>query len=666
MSAVPAETALVLGAIGLSLVSGLPTLARRRSEAAARLGTVLAVAAGLCGLAASALGLVSPEKVLLDAGWPVPIGRLVLVLDPLSAAFLLPVSVVFPLASVYGLGYDHGSPSRRTTVRLFAGLLAAAIATVTVARDGVLFLFAWEAMALSAFFLATVSHEEEEIRRAGYTYLAATHTGTLALVAMVLTLLATTGSTALAPLPASAPGAVVFLLALLGFGAKAGLFPLHFWLPGAHAGAPSHVSALLSGVMLKAGIYGILRVGGLLPEVSAWLAGLVLLAGAATAAFGVAQAVGQSDLKRSLAYSSVENVGVVAMGIGLALAGRSHGKPVWVLLGVAAAVFHTWVHALFKGALFLAAGAVVHATGTRAVDRMGGLLSRMPSTGLAFVAAAATAAVLPPLGAFASEWLLYAGLLRSFLDGSELWIAPVAIASLALSGALAVTAFLRLAGTVFLGEPRSEAAARATEAPATMRVPIALAAGAAAASGLSLPLVAGLLERVARAWAPGLLGASSPSLLAEAALRPLGAVLVVTALCLAAAGLLLARGPGTEATVGRPTWDCGYAEPRATMQYTGSSLAEWVAERLAPGLLAVKTSVERPARLFPSASRFASESPEPVGERILEPLLGRVADRLGSLRRLQHGHLSAYLAVPVATLLLLLLWNVAKGVGGTP
>lgn len=656
----PPEALLVLGAAGLALSSGLPTLVRPRSEAAARLGAGLAVLSGLCGLAAVARGLFGVEVLLVDAPWSLPLGRVLLVLDPLSAAFLLPVAVVFPLASIYGLSYEHGPSAHRTPVRLFSGVLAASIVLVTVARDGVFFLVVWEAMALSAFFLATVEHDDAEVRRSGLTYLVVTHAGTLALTAMVLALRSTTGSTALGRLPGGAAGLVIVLLAVVGFGAKAGLFPLQFWLPGAHSGAPSHVSALLSGVMLKAGVYGILRMTGLLPEIPAWLAGVVLLVGAATAMTGVALAVGPSDLKRSLAYSSVENVGIVATAIGLALAGRAEDRPAWVLLGVAAAVFHTWVHALFKTALFLAAGAVLHAAGTRAVDRLGGLLKKMPVSGSAFVLAAATAAVLPPFGGFASEWLLYGGLLRSFLDeGRPFLLAPVAIAALALSGGLAVSAFVRLAGTVFLGEARTDAVRSASEPPVAMRLPILLAVSLAAGAGLVLPLLAPALERVATAWA-GRPAAVAGSLREAAGLVPLAAALGATLICLVLAFFVTSRHLRGRGPVDTPTWDCGYAAPRASMQYTGRSFSEWISERLAPPLLAVRTHVVRPAGLFPAPARFSSETPEPVGDRLLAPLLLRTADRLAFLRRLQHGRISAYLAVPVATLLILMAWNAVR------
>ncbi len=667
MSAAPSQEAvLVLGCVALAVASGLPTLVRRKGEGAARLGTVLAVASGAFALAAGISGLFGGVTVLADVRWSLPLGRVLLALDPLSAAFLLPVAVVFPLASVYGLGYEHGPSAHRSAVRLFSGLLAASIVLVTVARDGVLFLVAWEVMALSAFFLASVDHGEPEVRRAGLTYLVATHAGTLSLTAMVLVMRATTGTTSFVALPSGAAGSAVVLLALAGFGGKAGLFPLHFWLPGAHAGAPSHASALLSAVMLKTGLYGILRVTGLLPQVPAWLAGLVLLGGAATAASGVVLAVGQGDLKRSLAYSSVENVGIVATGIGLAMAGRAFDRPVWVLLGIAAAVFHTWVHALFKTALFLGAGAVLHATGTRAVDRLGGLLRRMPRTGAAFVLAAGAAAVLPPFGAFASEWLLYGGLLRSFLNEKHPFVlAPVAIVALVLSGGVAVTAFVRLVGTVFLGEPRTEAAREATEPPATMRVPVLLAAAGSAAIGLLLPFLSPALERVAAAWS-GASGPAAEPLREAAALVPLSGALWGTLLCLAAAGALVARDLRGAREADRPTWDCGYAAPRPTMQYTGRSFAEWISERLSPPLFAARTRVERPEGLFPSPGRFSSETPEPVGERLLGPFLLRAADRLSALRALQHGRLSSYLAVPVATLLLLMAWNAVRPLLGWP
>ena len=251
---------------------------------------------------------------------------------------------------------------------------------------------------------------------------------------------------------------VVFLLALVGFGAKAGLFPFHFWLPGAHAGAPSHVSAVMSGVMLKVGLYGILRITSLYGAPPAWWGGLLLVLGATSALYGAALAAGQNDLKRLLAYSSIENVGIISTGIGVALLGRSAARPEWVALGLGGALLHVLFHSLFKPLLFLGAGAVIHGTGTREMDLMGGLLKKMPKTGAAFAIGCAAVAALPPLNGFFSEFLVYLGLLRAFSGPGEALLAGFAAPALALAGGVALAAFVKLFGIVFLGNPRSEKA----------------------------------------------------------------------------------------------------------------------------------------------------------------------------------------------------------------
>ncbi|MBI5442102.1 MAG: hydrogenase, partial [Deltaproteobacteria bacterium] len=542
--------------------------------------------------------------------------------------------------------------------RLFYGLLAGSMALTAVARDSVLFLMAWEIMALAAFFLITTEDADPAACRAGRIYLIATHLGTAALIALFLLLKRASGSWGLDALPAGAlaPGAAaaVFLLALVGFGLKAGLMPLHVWLPGAHANAPSHVSALLSGVMIKMGIYGLIRLTGLFPAPPAWWGAVLLVLGMVSGVLGVAFAIGQHDLKRLLAYHSIENIGIIAMGLGLALLGRSASRPDWIALGFAGALLHVWNHGLFKSALFLAAGSTIHAAGTREIDHLGGLLRRMPWTGATFLLGAVAICGLPPLNGFVSELLIYLALFRTLgPDGGQWAAAALAAPALALIGALAVACFVKVFGVAFLGEPRGPGAERAEESPLSMLAPMLVLSLLCALIGLEPALVAPPLARVAEAWS------GSPFVRSLPALAPFGALSVAgTALLgLLAAGALVVR----HWYRGRPlrravTWDCGYLAPSPSMQYTASSFAQMLV-----GLFswALRPRVERlrPPGLFAPSGSFASEVPDTVFEGLVQPAFARF-DRLAArLRPVQHGRTQLYILYILAAVVALLFWR---------
>jgi hydrogenase-4 component B len=567
------------------------------------------------------------------------------------------------LGSIYGLGYwkqaEH--PHNGQRLRLFYGLATAALAGITIAANSILFLVVWEIMALSAFFLITTEDEDPAVREVGWVYLVTTHTATLFLFALFAVMRSVTGSFALTALPDTAvvPGAAtaIFLLAVIGFGFKAGIMPLHMWLPGAHAMAPSHVSALMSGVLIKIGIYGLVRIGSLLPHPPVWWGGLLLAAGTISGVLGVVFALGQHDLKRLLAYHSIENIGIIVMGLGLAMVGRSLGRADYVVLGLAGALLHVWNHGLFKSLLFLSAGAVIHATHTREMDHLGGLARAMPRTALCFAAGAVAICGLPPLNGFVSELLIYLGLFRSLgIGGGTAWAgAAFAAPALALIGALAVACFVKAFGTVFLGAARSEHARHAHEAASNMTGPMLALVGCCLFIGLAPLLVAPVLEQGVHAWAPEL-AADGPAL---ATLAPLGWVSVAGLVLI---GLFVLGSVGLAERVracgAAPagTWDCGYAAPGPTMQYTSSSFAQmlvgffaWVLRPrvLAPG--------EQP--LFSGATRFRSHVPELVLDGVLRPSFRFGAKITSSFRFLQAGSIHAYLVYIVVFLILLLLWR---------
>ena len=329
-------------------------------------------------------------------------------LDGVSALFLALVAVVGGAGAAYSREYwaERAHPVSAQASRWWWSALLLCMGLLLLCSNGLHFLIAWELFALCAYFLITLDAQRREVRSAGWLYFAASHTGTLALFAFFSLLAARTGSWDLGPMREQAELAPLFWLALFGFGVKAGMFPLHIWLPSAHANAPSHVSAIMSGVAIKMGIYGIVRFSGWLPAPLS--AGWVVTAlGVVSAVLGVAFALGQHDLKRLLAYHSVENIGIILIGVGFAMVATAHGQAAWGALALAGGLLHVWNHGLFKALLFLGAGSVLHATGTREMSRLGGLWRAMPWTASLFALGAVAISGLPPLNGFVSEWLVY-------------------------------------------------------------------------------------------------------------------------------------------------------------------------------------------------------------------------------------------------------------------
>ncbi|MFO0983069.1 MAG: proton-conducting transporter membrane subunit [Planctomycetota bacterium] len=656
----PLVVALVLISAATMAASGLVALlAGRSGKAADRLFAVLMVIGALLGLAAAALGVAAPSTPLLIHSWTLPWGRFAVALDTLSAAFLLPVLVLPTLAAVYGVGYfcELEHPATAPRARVFLGAVAAGMILLVIARDAVLFLFGFEIMALSAFFLVTTEDQHEPVRAAGWVYLVAAHVSLMFLFAAFALLSFGSGSFDLGPDSgrALAPGmrSAVFLLALLGFGIKAGIMPLHVWLPGAHANAPSHVSAVLSGVVLKTGIYGLARVSAMLPDPPLFWGLLLLVLGGASGVVGVAYAIGQHDLKRLLAYHSIENIGIIVMGLGLALLGRWAHRSELIVLGFACAIMHVWNHALFKSLLFLSAGAVVHATGTREIDRLGGLHRLLPFTALMFLLGSVAICGLPPLNGFISELFLYSAALRSLLGGGGA-IGALAAPTLAIIGALACACFVKVVGAVFLGSARSDAALRAHECSWWMRVPMLLLALPCVVLGIAAAIAAPLIDATVRTWA-GAPPATLPSLASLVPFRPLAigvTAVLLLAVLLSVALIVRARRARPAADVG--TWDCGFARPTSRMQYTASSFASVLVNLFA---FALKPAEHGPAvqGALPSTGAYASHVDDATLARMVLPFASWVADRFARLRQQQSGRIQIYiLYVALATIAMLL------------
>jgi hydrogenase-4 component B len=651
---------LVLAGIVLVTGSGVPRLfATPRGRWGERLFAALVTLGAACASAGAVGALALGASHELSAPWQVPGGRLALRVDAISAMFVLQIALIAALGAWYGLEYwaQRAHPRNGRKLRAFYGAVIAGMLLLVVARNGVLFLVGWEVMALGAFVLVTAEDDKREVRWVGYVYLVATRLGTLCLFAMFGLLAATSGTLEMDGWPvalASPLRDAIFVLGLLGFGLKAGVMPLHVWLPGAHANAPSHVSAIMSGVLIKMGIYGLVRLTAMSDVPPLWWGYLLVGLGAVSGVLGVAFAIGQHDVKRLLAYHSVENIGIIVIGLGVALIGRSVGRAEIVALGIGGALLHCWNHGLFKALLFLSAGAVVHATGTREIDRLGGLWARMPRTGFAFLVGAVAICGLPPLNGLVSEILIYLGLFRAAALGGGPWLtAALGATSLALIGALALACFVKVFGAVFLGQPRTGDVERAHDPGRAMLVPMGVLAAGCVLIGLGAPLVAVVLDAAVVDFG----GVTAPALVRVAPLGWVGIAHVALLVALVAGGWWLAARARRRAAPGEiGTWDCGYAAPSPRMQYTSSSFAQLLVSLFG---WALRPAVHRTrvSGTFPGPSSFHSHVPDVVLDRAIVPIVTRARIALTWLHPMQRGSVHLYLAYVLITVVALLFWR---------
>ena len=590
-------------------------------------------------------------------------------LDALSAFFLVVVNLGGAVASLFALGYGQHEHAPGRVLPFFPAFLAG-MNLVLLADDAFTFLFAWEFMSLSSWALVMAHHREPANARAGYLYLVMACFGTLALLLTFGLLAGPDGGYDFAAMRASqaTPGlaALALVLALLGAGSKAGLVPLHVWLPLAHPAAPSHVSALMSGVMTKVAVYGFIRiVFDLLGEpVAWWWGGLVLALGGVTAVLGVLYALMQHDLKRLLAYHTVENIGIIFIGLGLALAFQANQMYSSAALALTAALFHVLNHSLFKSLLFLGTGAVLTATGERDMERLGGLIHPMPWTALAFLIGAAAISALPPLNGFVSEWLTF----QAILISPELpqwllkFLAPAVGAVLALSAALAAACFVKAFGITFLGRPRSPAAAQARETDRYSLTALFVLAGLCLLAGIlpglvvdGLAPVVGLLDGGARLAAQH----SQPWL----TLAPVGEVkstyngllvLLFMALSGTVAALLIHRLASDAARRG-PAWDCGFPEASPATQYTAGSFAQPIRRVFGSIVFQARERVTMPPPGDPRPARLEVELHDPVWEHGYAPIADAVVAVSTRFNYLQYLTIRRYLSLVFGALIVLLL-----------
>ena len=659
-------------ALGVFALGGIASLAASRSPR-------IATAFGVCGaIFGSLLGLIptvtilmgggSPQSLSLQIPWNVPYGSLFVQLDPLSAFFLLPILILPAISSIYGAEYLF--PYRHKKLLgppwFFYNLLIAAMTTLVIARNAILFLMAWEIMTLSAFFLVTFEHEKQDAQEAGWFYLVASHLGAAFLLALFVILGQHSGSMDFDSFASAGhagklkdAASLLFVFAVIGFGTKAGFMPMHVWLPEAHPAAPSHVSAVMSGVLIKTGIYGILRTLTFLGPPQAWWGTMLLVIGAVSGILAILFALSQHDLKRLLAYSSVENIGIITMGLGLGILGLHYSSPPVAVMAFAGALFHLLNHSAIKGLLFLAAGSVLHGTGTRNMQMLGGLVKRMPWTAFAFIMGAAAICGLPPLNGFASEFLIYFGAFKAVtvLGVSASVPAVIVVAALALIGGLAAACFAKAAGTVFLGQPRTEVAEHAHEAGLAMRFSLILLTVLCIFIGMSSPWIVSALAPVVT-QVTGLsqsivydnMAVPQASLTMVVA-SSLGFVLLLAALALFRRWLLAGR---TIAEAG--TWDCGYAKPTPRIQYTPSSFTQPLTDFF-KSFLRPRRNFSPPVDFFPQGASLSTQMPDLATEKAYRPIFHGIHRGLSSFRWMQHGKVQIYILYIAAVLLILLVWK---------
>ena len=658
----------------------LPFCTPRKPQTQGIVGSVCASVASLIGIALGLSGLVASEPLTATVAAPIPLLAFAIRLDPLASFFVLTISLAGLAASIYAMGYlkeFHGRVSVAALASLTNGFLLS-MTLVVIADNGFFFLIAWELMSLASYFLVVTEHEKADVRSAGFFYLVMTHIGTAFVVLTYLILFQSAGSFSFDafrhPEQALPEGmrTLVFLAALIGFGTKAGIVPLHVWLPYAHPAAPSHISALMSGVMIKTAIYALIRVyfdflGGQFPW---WWGFVVLLVGTLSAILGVMYALMEHDLKRLLAFHSVENIGIILLGIGAGMIFQTYGLKEFAALGLLAGLYHTINHAMFKALLFLGAGSLLYATHTRNMEEYGGLLRRMPWTVLFFLIGAVSISALPPTNGFVSEWLVFQTLFLSFqLPALFLKLMlPIAAALLALTGVLALACFAKAFGISFLALPRSAHARHAEEVPVAMRIGMGILALLCVGLGLAPMIVVPFLDRITApltgvsitdkvlaldgwAVAPGNVQFSSISPPMLAAMLILGGLL----------GLLLAfLFGGRLMTRSYKTWGCGInLSPR--MEYTATGFVQPIKRVFSTfyqPTIKLETEFLEESRYCAKRRHFEFDI-EPVFEKYLyDPVVHafmRIADRL---RILQAGSLHLYLTYIFVTLVILLLFAV--------
>lgn len=643
-------------AILIILMGGLAALLAGRSYFLAKLsGTVLTTVGCLLGLIDSVRHLFAGQFSIISVDFQHNFA-LMFRLDALSAFFLVAIFAVSALAALYSFHYlDEPQRAVRTAVHyLFFSLLIASMVLVVTADNMLTFMLCWEMMSLSSFFLVIFDFEDKQNRRAGYLYLVFSHIGAVFILGAFGVMYAVTGDMAFVKASglAASTQIVIFCLAFIGFGSKAGVFPFHIWLPHAHPAAPSHISAVMSGVMIKTGIYGLLRLYTLLDWHAPVFGHIVLTAGMISGILGVVYALGQHDLKRLLAYHSVENIGIILIGLGIGMIGVAAHQPIMAVLGFAGGLLHVLNHGIFKSLLFFGAGMVLHKTGTRAIDVLGGLIRKMRITGTTFLFGSLAISGLPPFNGFVSEFLIYLGGFKgAALGKTDFVLSLLAIISLALIGGLALACFSKVVGVVFLGEPRSEAARQAREHGACMLIPMVILTAACLVIGVLPALFVRMSLQAVTALGLGYAGVPlAPFLEIGYNITRCAAVFFILLAAILALRHLFYKGK----TVTRHgTWGCGFTQPTARMQYTGSSYAASILQFFRP-VAPLSEKHKAIEGCFPSETHYHSHVHDIAEKHLDKAIVTPVTFLFDRLRWLQHGDIHLYIGYILLAIAVLL------------
>ncbi len=659
---------LVIICVGALLGVAVLAVALRRSAAVtpivyglALLASLLLCVAGIAHL----LGGATPMSLRLPLG--VPWIGAQFRLDALSAYFLAIIGLGSFIASFFALGYGRHEETPERVLPFYPAFLAG-MTLVVIADDAFTFLASWEFMSLSSWALVMAHHRDPDNVRAGYIYLVMASFGTLALLLTFGLLAGPDGGYGFEEIrnahPSAGLAALVLVLALVGAGSKAGLVPLHVWLPLAHPAAPSHVSALMSGVMTKAAIYGFVRiVFDLLGPPAWWWSIVVLTLGGITTVMGVLYALMQHDLKRLLAYHTVENIGIIFIGLGLALAFQAYGMAFTAALAMTAGLLHVFNHSVFKSLLFFGAGAVLTATGERDMEHLGGLIHRMPQTAFVFLVGCAAISALPPLNGFVSEWLTFQAILLSPQLPS--WglklLVPAVGASLALSAALAAACFVKAFGVTFLGRPRTPAAERAQETDrfslAAMFFLAAICLFAGIVPGLFMDALAPVVQSLVGARMPVQAGVEWLSIvpIAESCSSYNGLLVFLFMVLSGTLAAFAIHRMASDKLRRAPAWDCGYPDPSPATQYSAASFAQPIRRVFGTVVFRARENVDMPAPGDMRPARLTVALHDIAWDTLYAPIAAAVGYAADRLNRLQFLTIRQFLSLVFAALVILLL-----------
>lgn len=611
--------------------------------------------------------LVSGQNLVQSFDFNQIFGCVKFVIDPLSAFFVVVISTISLAAVIYSKGYlkhymDNGKNINSHLI--FLPMLIASMLSVVTCQNALMFLVCWEIMSLSSFFLVIFENEKKEVLKSGIKYLVFMHFSVLFIILAFAIMSITSGSLdfssfAFALQHSEGLANLVFILAFIGFGTKAGFVPFHNWLPDAHPAAPSHVSAMMSGVMIKTGIYGILRILSLILMPSIFISYFVLVIALGTALYGVLYAITQNDMKRLLAYSSIENIGIIGIGIGIGMLGLAYSHPIVAVLGFAGGILHILNHSIFKELLFLAAGSVYTKTHTRDMEVLGGLIKSMPKTAILFLIGSIAICGLPPFNGFIGEFLVYLGMFKglSIHNFFSMVTLLFAIAGLALVGTMAVICFSKIFSIVFLGLPRSEYATKVTsDVSKSMTVPMSILACLIVAIGLMPQYVFSFIVKPV-----SLLVNFQPTLLAEplALMQTISFYVLGFVIFLMVLVVLKLKLTNSKIEL-QDTWGCGYDNPNNHIQYTASSYVSPFLSMLRP-LFKKVFDIEKPRKLFPQKAHFSLHIDDIEEAYVINPLLKGDEWFLSKFEALQSGNIQSYIKYGLMFLVLVIIGSLLIG-----